>query len=287
MQRTADLAHHVHCHPYHPVLFDTIGSVTSHLCFFVFWVSVLTWGFAHFIVDRNIFIGFWGDGMLLTERRKQFLQKLIDLYQKTNVPVHYETLAKAIGVSKWTAYDMMKELEKLGYLIRDYAVNPGEAGRSQIVFLPTVKASSLFEKERSEVINPLEWEQTKAKLHQFLNSLKGCSISDAMEKVLEEIPKIQVRVTFCAYIIGLLLVYLRKLGGRTESLIRGLVQNAPTNEMRMTMFVGTVLGTIIQTMNHEIGIEVTDSVGQYLKSIHDLSVQERGMLADFLNEALA
>ncbi|MBY6273613.1 MAG: DNA-binding protein, partial [Bacillaceae bacterium] len=39
--------------------------------------------------------------MILTERRKQFLRKLVDLYQKTNVPVHYETLAKYIGVSKW------------------------------------------------------------------------------------------------------------------------------------------------------------------------------------------
>ncbi|WP_027417674.1 helix-turn-helix domain-containing protein [Aneurinibacillus terranovensis] len=225
--------------------------------------------------------------MILTERRKQFLQKLIDLYQKTNGPVHYETLAKAIGVSKWTAYDMLKELEKHGYLTRDYAVNPGETGRSQIVFLPTVKATFLFEQERSEVINPKEWDNTKAKLLQFLNSLKGCSISDAIQKVLEEIPKVQVRVAFCAYIIGLLLVYLRKLGGRTESLIQSFVQNAPTNEMRMTMFVGTVLGTIIQTMNHEIGIEVTDLVSRYLKSINDLSDHERGMLSDFLYEALA
>jgi DNA-binding MarR family transcriptional regulator len=224
--------------------------------------------------------------MFLTERRKQFLQKLIDLYQKTNVPVHYETLAKAIGVSKWTAYDMLKELEKLGYLTRDYAVNPGETGRSQIVFLPTVKASDLFEQKRSEVINPKEWETTKAKLLQFLNSLKGASISDAIQRVLEEIPKVQVQVAFCAYIIGLLLVYLRKLGGRTESLIQNLVQNAPTSDMRMTMFVGTVLGTIIQTMNHEMGIEVTDLVGRFLKSIHDLSDLERGMLSDFLDEAL-
>lgn len=237
----------------------------------------------------QIIFGFLGgeSEMILTERRKQFLQKLIDLYQKTNLPVHYETLAKALGVSKWTAYDMLKEIEKLGYLTRDYAVNPGETGRSQIVFLPTIKASSLFEQKRSEVINSEEWHTTKTMVLEFLNSLKGYSMSDAIQKVLEEIPKVQVRVAFCAYIIGLLLVYLRKLGGRTESLIKNLVQNVPTNEMRMTMFVGTVLGTIIQTMNHEIGIEVTDLVGRYLKSITDLSDHERGMLSDFLNEALA
>ncbi len=50
----------------------------------------------------------------LTERRKQFLQKLLDLYRRTNLPVHYESVAQALGVSKWTAYDMLKALEKLG-----------------------------------------------------------------------------------------------------------------------------------------------------------------------------
>ncbi|GMO01337.1 LexA family protein [Parageobacillus thermoglucosidasius] len=225
--------------------------------------------------------------MLLTERRKQFLQKLIDLYQKTNMPVHYETLAKALGVSKWTAYDMLKELEKLGYLTRDYTLNPGETGRSQIVFLPTAKATSLFEQKRSEAINLEEWHKTKEKILEFLNSLKNCSLSAAVRKVLEEIPKAQIRVAFCAYIIGLFLVYLRKLGGKTEVLIKNLVQNAPTNEMRMTMFVGTVLGSIIQTMNHEIGVEVTELVGRYLKSIADLSHFEKEMLSDFLHEALA
>jgi DNA-binding MarR family transcriptional regulator len=241
-----------------------------------------------FIFKTAFILVFWGDrGMNLTGRRKQFLQKLIDLYKKTNVPVHYETLAKALGVSKWTAYDMLKELEKLGYLTRDYTVNPGETGRSQIVFQPTSKASSLFEQDRSEVIDPEEWEQIKKKVLAFLTSLKSCSLSDAVQKVLEEIPKVRVRVAFCAHIIGLLLVYLHKLGGRTEFLIKSLVQNAPANEMRTTMFVGTVLGTIIQTMNHEIGLEVTNLVGRYLHSINDLSDRERGMLSDFLTEALA
>ncbi len=120
------------------------------------------------------------------------------------MPVHYETLVQALGVSKWTAYDMLKELEKLGYLIRDYAMSPGEAGRSPVVFLPTAQASSLFEQKRSEVINLEEWHKTKTKVLQFLNGLKDCSLSDTIQKVLEEIRRVQVRVTFCAYIIGLL-----------------------------------------------------------------------------------
>ncbi|ABB14542.1 LexA family protein [Carboxydothermus hydrogenoformans] len=225
--------------------------------------------------------------MILTERRKQFLEKLIDLFQKTNVPVHYETIANALGVSKWTAYDVLKELEKLGYLTRDYTVNPNEMGRSQVVFMPTIKAINLFEEKRTKEINIDEWNKIKTKVLELLNSLKTHSISDAVQKMLEEIPKVQVRVTFGAYVIGLFIVYLRKLGGRTEMLVKSLVQNAPTSEMRIIIFIGTVLGTIIQTMNHEIGVGVTELVGRYLKSLTDLSDKEKGMLADFLVEALA
>lgn len=225
--------------------------------------------------------------MFLTERRKQFLQKLIDLYQKTNVPVHYETLAKALGVSKWTAYDMLKEIEKLGYLVRDYAVNPGETGRSQIVFMPTAKASNLFEQKRSEAINPEEWQETKTKVLQFIRHRKSYNFNDTIQKVLVELPKVQVHLTFCAFIVGLLLVYLHKLGEKTEALIKNLIQHAPTSDMRITVFVGTVFGTIIQSVNDDIGIEVTRLVDRYLKAITDLSEQEKGMLSDFLEEALA
>jgi DNA-binding MarR family transcriptional regulator len=62
-------------------------------------------------------------------------------------------------------------------------VNPGETGRSQIVFLPTAKATSLFEQKRSEVFNLEEWHKTKEKILEFLNSLKNCSLSDTIQKV--------------------------------------------------------------------------------------------------------
>ncbi|TCS82529.1 Lrp/AsnC family transcriptional regulator [Tepidibacillus fermentans] len=225
--------------------------------------------------------------MILSGRRKQFLQKIIDLYKKTNVPVHYETLAKVIGVSKWTAYDMMMELEKNGYLIRGYSVNPGEKGRSQVVFQPSTKATNLFDFKHSDNISQEEWNKIKKNIYEFLNNKHHYSFRTTIEKMLEEISKVQVQISFSAYIIGLFLVYLKNIGGEIESLIKRMVHNAPTNEMGVTMFVGTVVGTIIQTMNHEIGIETTDLVVKFLKTINDLSEDERRMLSHFLNEALA
>ncbi|MGN7300186.1 Lrp/AsnC family transcriptional regulator [Ferdinandcohnia sp. SAFN-114] len=224
--------------------------------------------------------------MDLTKRKKQFLDKLMDLYQQTKLPVHYETLAQKIGVSKWTAYDMVKELEKLHYLTRDYALNRGETGRSQVVYLPTEKAYDLFTETRVKEISLEEWEQTKTSVKHFLVRLNCLSRREAIQKILEEISITKVHITFCAYIIGLLLLHLEGLGKKTDALIKNLVHGSPTSEMKLTMFVGTIVGTIIQNMNDDIGVEVTALVSRYLTYIHTLSENEKEMLANFLNERL-
>lgn len=225
--------------------------------------------------------------MSLTKRRLQFLHKLTDLYRKTNLPIHYETLAKSIGVSKWTAYDMLKEIEKLGFISRSYEVNAKETGRSQVVFVPTSKALDLFDQPRSETFDPADWKKTVGNLSRLLKDLKNRSLNEALRKMIDEISKRNTRIHFCAYAIGLLMMYLKKLGGKTESLIHHSVQKAPSKETGMTMFIGTVLGTAIQTLNDDLGIEVTELVSKLLKSIADLSGEEKEKLSDFLSEAFS
>jgi DNA-binding MarR family transcriptional regulator len=234
----------------------------------------------------NSFNTVGSDRVLLTRRRMQFLQKLVDLYQKTNLPIHYETLADALGVSKWTAYDMLKEIEKLGYLSRSYEVNAKETGRSQVVYVPTVKASELFEQKRSEAFDPTEWKATIARITALLVRLRSRELDDALQQMFEETSKVNRRIDFCAYIIGLLLMFLRKLGARNEAVIHHLVSKAPNQEIGMTVFVGAVLGAAIQTLNDEIGIELSELVSQYLKSIAELTEMEKALLSDFLIEAL-
>jgi DNA-binding MarR family transcriptional regulator len=216
----------------------------------------------------------------------QFLKKLIDLYKKTNLPIHYETLAKSLGVSKWTAYDMLKEIEKLGLISRSYEVNAKETGRSQVVFVPTSKASDLFKQTRNDSFDLLDWNTTIGNISRLLKDLKNSSLNEALQKMLDEVSKMKTRLNFCAYIIGLLLMYVKKLGGKTESLIQQIVHKAPSKETGMTMFVGTVLGTAIETLNEDLGLEIAELVSKLLKSIADLSDKEKAMLSDFLSEAL-
>ncbi len=222
----------------------------------------------------------------LTERRKQFLQKLLDLYRRTNLPVHYESVAQALGVSKWTAYDMLKVLEKLGYLRRDYAVSRGEVGRSLIVFTPTSEAERLCARTRVSLAGPEEWETVKAQVTGVLRQLRGMHPGEAIQKLLQDLPHVESRVTFCAHLLGFLILYVLGLGERTTQLVERLLGAAPGAEMRLTVFVGVVAGTVIQTLGQNLSVELADMVGRFLAYVQDLDPREQEMLGRFLDSAL-
>lgn len=226
-------------------------------------------------------------GVNLTERRKQFLQSLIDLYHRTQLPVHYETLANLIGVSKWTAYDMLKQLEKQGLITRHYAVRPGEMGRSQIVFAPTQEAEALFVHPHVSLRTEDDLIAIKERTRQLLLELRDLSPSKAIQRVMSEIQKIEAGVLFCAYLIGLLLVYLQTMNKGTVGIVTSLVRHVPGREMRLTMFVGMVIGAVIESIGNGPNSELLDLAGRYLKTLDDLTEKEREMLADFLEEGLA
>jgi len=222
----------------------------------------------------------------LTERRKQFLQGLMDLYHRTQLPVHYEALAKLIGVSKWTAYDMLKQLEKQGLITRNYAVRPGEMGRSQIVFVPTKQAEALLRRPHG-ARGEEELAAIKERARQLLHELRGLSPARAIERTTGEIGGMEAGAMFCACLIGLLLVCLRALSADTIGAVTSLLQQAPGREMRLTMFVGLVMGVVIQSIGQGFSTELADLAGRYWNTIDHLTEKEREMLADFLDEGLA
>ena len=46
--------------------------------------------------------------MKLTRRQEEFIRKLMDLYWEKRGPIHYSVLAERLGVSPFTAYDMLR-----------------------------------------------------------------------------------------------------------------------------------------------------------------------------------
>ena len=132
--------------------------------------------------------------MTLTRRRKEFLYKIKKIHENTGAPVHYITVSEALGVSKWTAYDIMKELEKEGYLRSEYAVSREEKfpGRSAILFLPTPKAEELFLKEKEEIDHMDEWQAAREKLLGMFEKVQKSGSNKIIDELLKEMPAIPV-----------------------------------------------------------------------------------------------
>jgi DNA-binding Lrp family transcriptional regulator len=76
----------------------------------------------------------------LTRRRRECLEALERIVTAAGAPAHYTAVAPALGISPWTAYDLLRELEHDGLVATTYAHRAGVAvGRPQVAFHPTAE----------------------------------------------------------------------------------------------------------------------------------------------------
>ncbi|MEW5898600.1 MAG: Lrp/AsnC family transcriptional regulator, partial [Bacillota bacterium] len=131
--------------------------------------------------------------MTLTRRRKEFLSKIAKIYKKTGEPVHYATVAQSLAVSKWTAYDVLRELEKEGLLTMEYAINREDRlpGRSQVLFRPTPLAMRLLEIEEVENLPGEDWLLVKKRLLSVFDNIKNLGAKKIIDELLEEMQTIE------------------------------------------------------------------------------------------------
>lgn len=80
--------------------------------------------------------------MKLTRRQEEFVYSLLELYGELQEPFHYSELAERLGVSRFTAYDMLRVLEEKGIVASRYQLDDERSGpgRSAVVYEPTPRA---------------------------------------------------------------------------------------------------------------------------------------------------
>ena len=71
----------------------------------------------------------------LTPRRQEALEALQRLSAQAGGAVHYSVVAARMRISAWTAYSLLRELERMGLVARSY-VRAAGGGRSRALFLP-------------------------------------------------------------------------------------------------------------------------------------------------------
>ncbi|MGC8843012.1 MAG: hypothetical protein ACP5KZ_02515 [bacterium] len=85
---------------------------------------------------------------MLTRRRKEALIALKKLTEEKG-PVSYEELASELGISKWSAYELLVQLEAGGYVISELKKCEGKCGgRPSLRFYPSPQGEELLASEQ-------------------------------------------------------------------------------------------------------------------------------------------
>ncbi|MGI9952203.1 hypothetical protein V3F56_07560 [Moorellaceae bacterium AZ2] len=230
------------------------------------------------------------DTTMLTQRRLQFLNRIKKLYQETLAPVHYVTVAENLQVSKWTAYDLLRELEREGFLEREYVVNSGEKlrGRSMIMFVPTEKAYKVTEGEAGGGTTCYnEWQEVRERLLHLFRSWSPPEVKGVLPDLIQELQGKEHRLIAGAYTLTVLLIYLKSLGEKGLGYIRAALERVARPEWGLALVTGTVLGMAAKDPPQLPFVsQVTRYIHRLQEEIEHFTHREKKLLADFMRDAL-
>ncbi|NPV29587.1 MAG: hypothetical protein HPY58_08020 [Firmicutes bacterium] len=225
--------------------------------------------------------------MFLTDRQKEFLSHIFEHYLKHNSPIHYTTVAQWLGVSKWTAYDMLKRLGQGGYLSPHYAVNEkGIPGRSLLFYIPTPKLARLLGREEEhQQENWLAW---KKRLLDSLEQLKEAGSqkgSALVEELAALLPEAEGPTMYCACLLAVFVAYLKTVNEQGMKLVRRVINLIAKPDQRLSLLSGTIVGVVSNdSQSREGGMAgLIDKFHQYLARI---DLKQHRLLATFLDDLL-
>ena len=242
--------------------------------------------------------------MKITTRQKEFLEVLIDLYKQKASPIHYSEVARKMGVSKWTAYDMLQLLHKEGLLEVEYLIPEsdnykwGKLGRSTITFFPTKKGYTVSNlPQRKLSTKAAELNKLKKDIIQKFEKIKGrFNLKDLFKEALET----KSPLIFCACVLLILILLIKKIteGIAEIQLLSQVIPADATNtyiELALTVFIGMCFGILTKYIN-KIPKYITgpnnslDEYAGYIQTynqyVSQMDKKEQKSLLDFLKETL-
>lgn len=225
--------------------------------------------------------------MKLTRRQEEFIESLIDLSQEVDGPIHYSLLADRLGVSPFTAYDMLRLLEEKGMVASEYQIAKGKCGpgRAERLFYPVERGrQGLNGRADSISLSDEEWKRF------VLDRIRLGQIPDRelAEEILARIPpEGPEHIRYCLEVMTVTALRLRQHSGR-EKFLAYLVDILPNgNEVssaNLSLLGGFAFGILAQeeTEDQEWSHILLEHVLQYQEIVHDLAPEDCRFLADEL-----
>lgn len=227
----------------------------------------------------------------LTMRQRAFLNQIVEIYAGAHEPLHYSRVADALSVSRATAYDMLRVLERKGMVRSQYVVpeRPPGPGRANIVFVPTQAAQELRDRLIGDVARDKEWEEVKAKVLATLHRHIASDDRDLLRDVLARLPQTRSPMAYAAQVITALLLTLQeakyKLGPRSPL---GILLENTSGKSGVSMLAGLAFGlSAMARVQERLWHNLPDHVRRYEAAVQELSAERVNALRDFTNEVVA
>lgn len=180
----------------------------------------------------------------LTFRQKVFLGKLIDLYGETGEPVHYSTLARRLGLSNSSAYDMLRVLEQKEMVETQYNTHKEVAGpgRANVLFYPTEKAREFFSRSAGQIDEREEWHKLKTDIIESLRQVKT-DYRQVLQAISSRHTDDKTPLAQCTRTVAMLMLSLKQARHRiADKRSISAIVKAPVSKLRMSILAGLVLG---------------------------------------------
>jgi len=229
--------------------------------------------------------------MAVTRRQMDFLKTIKQVYETTNLPVHYARVAEILKISKWSAYEMLKTLERKGFLTSQYEVDQEKKypGRARVMFAPTQLVNLVLSGKNLEDMAPVkEFQLLKERLMSICDKTTETAPEELVEQMRTELSSAENPLVFCTYVITILILQLQTMSKTSISLLKDVVLEVSEGKIGLAMFVGVAIGSIAKTASQvQLFSHMADCLSGFQKNLAMLNQSEQALLVDFLSETLA
>ena len=230
---------------------------------------------------------------MLTRRQEEIIHKMLDLYHELQGPIHYSTLADRLGVSPFTAYDMLRLLEEKGLVSSEYQLAPNKTGpgRAMRVFQPTQLAQKLFQSLVEET-GGADWEEVKQR---FLDKTSKGEIQERelMQEMLARIPSEgKSQVQYCVEVMTIVALRIRSIKGRNllKKFFPEMVPDTkPARRTNLCLLGGFALGmlAIEDSSDSEWEQQLFEHIQVYMEIVAKMDIRRCQLLGEKLTRLFA
>jgi hypothetical protein len=225
----------------------------------------------------------------LTRRQEEFINKLIDLSIEFDGPIHYSILGERLGVSPFTAYDMLCLLEEKGVVTSEYqlAADKNGPGRAERLFYPNPN----FAKRKEVLIHAFGGRmpgKEEARAVVMAKLLKDEALEKGLtEEMLARLPEFDDgNLAYCVEIMSIVAARLRSNCGGSPLLGYLPELFLPGEHVRenLSLLAGAAFGALAQGCVQDQAwlAKLFGYLQQYLQIVQRLSRQDCNLLAETL-----